>query len=48
MKVCICEACGTPFIPEHNEPLCGLCMRVIDEQTDLLLELYHFDPPDCE
>jgi uncharacterized Zn finger protein (UPF0148 family) len=36
-----CEACGTPiYDAEPGQLLCDLCTRVIDAQTDLLLELY--------
>jgi hypothetical protein len=45
MVIRTCEACGAPiYRPTPEQILCDLCMRVIDEQTDLLLELEYFDP----
>jgi len=44
MKVRCCEACGNPiWDAEPGQLLCDLCMKVIDEQTELLLEILHFE-----
>jgi hypothetical protein len=50
MTIRDCEACGAPiFDAEPDDLLCDLCSKVIDTQTDLLLEMRFFDPgPDCE
>jgi hypothetical protein len=44
MTVRDCEACGTPiFDAEPDDLLCALFAKVIDTQTDLLLEMQHFE-----
>jgi hypothetical protein len=50
MTVRYCEACATPILdPEPKRlPLCDLCMATVDEDTELLLESWYFDSPDCE
>lgn len=45
MTVKHCEACGAPiWKPGPGQLLCDLCMKVINEQIDLLLEMRYFDP----
>jgi hypothetical protein len=45
MTIRICEACGAPiFHPTPDQILCSLCLLTIDEQTELLLEMQHFEP----
>jgi len=44
MKVRCCEACGNPiWDADPTDILCDLCMQVIDEQTELLLEMQYFE-----
>jgi hypothetical protein len=40
-----CEACGA-VLYSSVDLLCERCLHVIDEQTDLLLELEHLEPRD--
>jgi predicted amidophosphoribosyltransferase len=41
----VCEACGAPiYDAEPNALLCDLCAKTIDAQTELLLEMQHFEP----